>query len=534
MTETENVTTPTQAAGTTRRGFSAPKDSAPNEAKCDNCAEATQPFFQSTAHRSSSANNPGQRGSRRLRYLPTALDTGASLAAWTLAHLGFAGGSNTEQTAFVAAGATLTMLILFHRSGLYLARVTAVRLEELTRVLRAVTVVSLAWYIIGLVTELNVGFVTSLTAGVLGLAAVFVCRSTFRAWLLSQRAQGAYRRDVIVIGTNAEAASLVDLLDQHSELGFSVAAVLGRRQEAEAHGLSELWAGETDAASLEYHSKHLTGALIATTALDGQELNRVSRILFDSGVHVYLSSRLVGIASHRLSSQSIAYEPFTYLERLQLAKWQTIVKRGFDMAIAPILLVLSAPLMAVLAVVVKMEDRGPAFFRQERVGRDGVPFTMLKLRTMVVDAEQHLESLREEANERGGPLFKLDHDPRFTRVGRIMDVTSINELPQLWNVLRGDMSIVGPRPALPREHERFDEALRARTVVRPGITGLWQIEARDNPSFDAYRRFDLHYVENWSVSLDFAILAATAEAVLARAVKTAVKNRSKGGLYGRY
>jgi lipopolysaccharide/colanic/teichoic acid biosynthesis glycosyltransferase len=171
-------------------------------------------------------------------------------------------------------------------------------------------------------------------------------------------------------------------------------------------------------------------------------------------------------------------------------------------------------------MAVKFEDRGPAIFRQSRIGRDGVPFDVLKLTTMavVVDAEARLAALQAETNERSGPLFKMERDPRFTRVGRFMDLTSINELPQLWNVIRGDMSIVGRRPALPAE---FDSALKTRTVVRPGITGLWQVEARDNPSFEAYRRFDLHYVENWSVALDVVILVATAESVLARLLRMA-------------
>jgi lipopolysaccharide/colanic/teichoic acid biosynthesis glycosyltransferase len=219
---------------------------------------------------------------------------------------------------------------------------------------------------------------------------------------------------------------------------------------------------------------------------------------------------------------------------MQLSRWQAWTKRALDIAIASVLLIPAIPVIALFALIVKLEDRGPALFRQARVGRHGEDFTMLKLRTMVVDAEARLAALRSECNERSGPLFKMDRDPRFTRVGRILDVASINELPQLWNVLRGDMSIVGPRPSLRREHERFDETLQARTVVRPGITGLWQIEARDNPSFDAYRRLDLYYVENWSVSLDVVILAATAEAVAGRVVRTLVKNRHTGGMYGDY
>jgi lipopolysaccharide/colanic/teichoic acid biosynthesis glycosyltransferase len=155
-------------------------------------------------------------------------------------------------------------------------------------------------------------------------------------------------------------------------------------------------------------------------------------------------------------------------------------------------------------------------FRQERIGREGEPFTLLKLRTMETDAEAHRGDI-ESMNERnGGPLFKATGDPRRTRVGRVLERLSIDEVPQLVNVLRGEMSLVGPRPALPDEVGRFDDALLARLTVAPGITGLWQVEARDNPAFYAYRRLDLFYVENWSVTLDLTILLATVRAVIVR------------------
>ena len=142
-------------------------------------------------------------------------------------------------------------------------------------------------------------------------------------------------------------------------------------------------------------------------------------------------------------------------------------------------------------------------------------FGMLKFRTMVVDAEAQLAKLA-AMNERTGPLFNMENDPRVTRIGRILRASSLDELPQLFNVLRGEMSLVGPRPALPKEVAEFPEALRAREQVMPGITGLWQVEARDNPSFDAYRRLDLFYVENWSITLDLLIILGTVEQLIAK------------------
>jgi lipopolysaccharide/colanic/teichoic acid biosynthesis glycosyltransferase len=188
----------------------------------------------------------------------------------------------------------------------------------------------------------------------------------------------------------------------------------------------------------------------------------------------------------------------------------------FDACVAAALVVVLSPLLAALAVLVKLEGRGPVLFRQRRVGRGGVEFEMVKFRSMCVDAEAKLAALK-AGNERTGPLFKMDGaDPRVTRIGRFLRASSLDELPQLFNVLRGDMSLVGPRPALAAEVAEFPAELNARHDVRPGITGLWQIEARDNPSFEAYRRLDLFYVENWSLALDLMILLGTVEQILVR------------------
>jgi lipopolysaccharide/colanic/teichoic acid biosynthesis glycosyltransferase len=165
------------------------------------------------------------------------------------------------------------------------------------------------------------------------------------------------------------------------------------------------------------------------------------------------------------------------------------------------------------------------FFKQVRIGRHGRPFIVYKFRTMVVDAEARLKELEQE-NARSGPLFKMTRDPRITRVGKFLRDSSLDELPQLFNVLRGEMSLVGPRPALPSEVAQFDPELRDRLKVKSGLTGLWQVEARDNPSFDAYRRLDLYYVENWSVSLDLIILLATVEQVVARLVSSVFSRHS--------
>jgi len=188
-------------------------------------------------------------------------------------------------------------------------------------------------------------------------------------------------------------------------------------------------------------------------------------------------------------------------------------KRTLDVTLAAVVLVLVAPLLLLAMVAVRLETPGPAVFRQRRVGHHGRPFTMLKLRTMVDGAEAQRHQLLHR-NEADGPLFKLRDDPRVTRFGRMLRKLSVDELPQLVNVLRGEMSLVGPRPALPDEVKAWAPELHRRLHVRPGITGLWQVSGRSDSSFDDYARCDLYYVENWSLGTDLSILARTVPLVL--------------------
>jgi exopolysaccharide biosynthesis polyprenyl glycosylphosphotransferase len=353
-----------------------------------------------------------------------------------------------------------------------------------------------------------------------------VGRSVFRAWLTNARRHGSYLRDVVVVGTKGEGADLVDLMQCHPDLGFRVVGVAGERDEAERNGLGDLWLAPAENAASLVGPDGVTGVVIAAGDLSHNVLNDLVRRLQLQHAHIHLSSGVRGIDYRRLRALPLAHEPLFYVEPSGLRRSQLAVKRVIDLIGAGIALVVLSPLLLVLALAVKINDRGPVFFRQVRVGRNGRLFRCLKFRTMVVDAEAKLAELQ-RTNERTGPLFKMDRDPRVTRVGKFLRDTSLDELPQLFNVLTGDMSLVGPRPALPDEVARFDEELLGRTRMRPGITGLWQVEARDNPSFSAYRRLDLFYVDNWSVTLDIVIMLATVEQVIARAVTMVFQHAPK-------
>jgi lipopolysaccharide/colanic/teichoic acid biosynthesis glycosyltransferase len=191
------------------------------------------------------------------------------------------------------------------------------------------------------------------------------------------------------------------------------------------------------------------------------------------------------------------------------------VKRSFDVIVAALILLLLLPVWALIALLIKLTSRGPVFYSAPRIGLREQPFEMLKFRTMVADAERQQSAL-ESANEAGGALFKIRNDPRVTRVGRMLRRYSIDEVPNLINVLRGDMSLVGPRPLPPRDHAKLEQWHRRRTNVLPGMTGLWQIGGRSDAPFDDLVRLDFYYLETWSIWLDITILVKTPAAVLMR------------------
>ncbi|MEQ1700800.1 MAG: sugar transferase [Ilumatobacteraceae bacterium] len=418
-------------------------------------------------------------------------------------------------------------LLAMRGQGLFLARVSAVRIVELTRTTRAMAILALGMIVLDRVLQLGFRIRYIVIASALAWFLVVVSRSVFRAWVSMKRTEGHHRRKVLVVGTDAEAARLIELFATHSDLGMSVVGIVGDRDAALEHNMGALWLGEADDTETLVTAHGATGVVVSPTALTPTRLNALIRNLQGADMHVHLATGVSGIDARRLRSLPLSHEPMLYVEAPTLSRFQLAVKRAFDLVMACLLLVLSAPVFAVIALMVRLGDRGPVFFRQERVGRAGSTFEVLKFRTMRVDAEEQLAKLR-AANERNGPLFKMERDPRVTRVGRLLRQTSLDELPQLVNVLRGEMSLVGPRPALPSEVANFGDDLRQREQVLPGITGLWQVEARDNPSFEAYRRLDLFYVENWSITLDLLIIVGTVEHLVARLFTSLRRGPSAG------
>jgi exopolysaccharide biosynthesis polyprenyl glycosylphosphotransferase len=214
-----------------------------------------------------------------------------------------------------------------------------------------------------------------------------------------------------------------------------------------------------------------------------------------------------------LATRSLGSGIVTWIAPRPKSGWRGRAKRLFDVVVASTVVAVVSPLFAVIALVIKLTSPGPVFFRQERVGRYGEPFDMLKFRSMVINAEELLAELQLD-NEGAGPLFKMKSDPRVTSIGRFIRKSSLDELPQLLNVLRNEMSLVGPRPALRAEMVDWEPALYARLDVKPGITGMWQVSGRSGTTFAEYTRLDLYYVHNWSMLVDLSIMLRTIPAVL--------------------
>jgi exopolysaccharide biosynthesis polyprenyl glycosylphosphotransferase len=466
---------------------------------------------------------PRRTGSRELRRRLMAFDAGSILVGWGLAITlpVFTDVPTNESDVIIltllTAGLQWGAIVVQH---LYRARVASRRATELNGLTRSSLVACVFAAFFASYSHVDLPPTSIIAGGVFSLALLSMCRAIYSSWLRTQRALGGYARELVLVGTNAEAIALKQLLDIHPELGYRVTGVTGDEAAYHQHPWTVPLLGPTANTLEAVVDLDADGVMIAASAVDGPELNGLTRELLRHEVHVHLSSGLQGIDHRRLRPLPMAHEPLFYLERSSLSQVQLRIKRCLDVVLASLTLLIASPLLLLAAIAIKLNDGGPVLFTQRRIGRNCTPFTVYKLRTMVPDAEDRLaEVLETLGNGRDNVLFKLENDPRRTKVGRFLEATSLDELPQLFNVLNGSMSIVGPRPALPEEVAKFDDELMDRFNVPPGVTGLWQVEARDNPSFSAYRRLDLFYVENWNLTLDLVLMMETLSSVTARIMR---------------
>jgi exopolysaccharide biosynthesis polyprenyl glycosylphosphotransferase len=358
------------------------------------------------------------------------------------------------------------------------------------------------------------------TAALLSL----VGRAAGRAFLHRMRRQGRCVHRVLVVGAGESAATLVRLAQRDPTAGWSVVGVVwdrspGRHSHDRPDRVGFQLLGVPIVGTPETLHKAIADTAATTVAvcpqMDTETLRRVLWSLEGSQVDVLVSSALTDVIEPRISIRPVAGLPLLHVEEPELTGSRRLVKMLVDRTLAFIASVLSTPLLIGIGLAIRLTSRGPAIFKQVRIGRYGGPFTMYKFRSMYVDAEARLADLRAQ-NDSDGLMFKMRNDPRITLVGRFLRKWSLDELPQLFNVLNGTMSLVGPRPPLPAEVARYSGDVHRRLLVKPGLTGLWQISGRSDLEWDESVRLDLRYVENWSLAMDFAILWRTMFAVIRR------------------
>ena len=462
-----------------------------------------------------------QRGPERVRRLaPKLMLASADLAAIVLAMaVALALRSNPAEEgarASVLLGAVSLpiWLLAFSRHRLYSARYLVRRPEELRRVGRALVLGVFCMAAIGFALQASASRVWLVLTGLLAFVLVAVEREVARQLFGRLRRAGGFLRPVVVVGVNHEAQQLAASMTSQPELGYRLAGFVTDLDPARVDpGIAGQVLGRIADTRRVVREVEAVGVIVAATATTLDISNRLVRELTNDGIHVELSSALRDVASSRLTVRPFGRYPVVYVEPVHRSGWRTSAKRAFDVCAATLGLAGASLLILVVAVAVRIDSPGPVLFRQVRVGRNGKPFEVVKFRTMVENAEELVIDLR-DLNEADGPLFKISADPRVTRVGALLRRFSIDELPQLWNVIRGDMSLVGPRPAIPSEVEGWLPELHERLRVKPGMTGMWQVNGRSATSWDDYVRLDLYYVDNWSLSTDLAILAQTVPAVL--------------------
>ncbi|MGH3432205.1 MAG: sugar transferase, partial [Thermocrispum sp.] len=345
---------------------------------------------------------------------------------------------------------------------------------------------------------------------------VFPQRYLARQLLHRARRQGRCLLPVLATGTSDSILDLIDRTTKASHVGWRVAAactVTGTAAGKTAIDGVPVVGKFTDVAQ---HVKRGGYRIVAVTPdryWTPERLRSLAWELEGTGTEMVIAPGLMEVAGPRLHISGVLGMPLLRVSEPAFTGFPRLVKAAADRVGSLLLLAMLSPVMLVLALAILVDSRGPVLFRQHRVGKDGVQFTVLKFRTMVRDAEQLREDLVED-DEGAGLLFKMRRDPRITRVGGVLRRYSLDELPQLFNVLGGSMSMVGPRPPLPEESAQYPPSVRRRLLVKPGMTGLWQVSGRSDLSWEESVRLDLRYVEDWSLALDVMILWKTVRAVL--------------------
>jgi exopolysaccharide biosynthesis polyprenyl glycosylphosphotransferase len=399
-------------------------------------------------------------------------------------------------------------LIGLRVAGAYEMRFLTTGSDEFRKVLNAGWSLTAALALISYAVNSELSRVYLVTSMPIIVVLDLLVRFALRKRLHWLRGVGQCMSAVVAVGHEAAVADLIKELRRSTYHGLDVvAACLPGSAVTEVAGVPVV--GDLDdTAAVVRRCGAGTGAVLSCPEMDGVKLRQLAWELEKTGTDLCVAPALLDVAGPRTTIRPTAGMTLLHVDHPQLSGPRQVLKDLIDRSAAAATLLILAPVMIAIAVAIKISDPGPALFTQTRVGKDGSVFKIYKFRTMVVDAEKRLAELRAK-NEHDGVLFKMRQDPRITALGGRLRKWSLDELPQLFNVLLGQMSLVGPRPALPDETARYADHVRRRLVVKPGLTGLWQVSGRSDLTWDESVRLDLRYVENWSLALDLQILWKT-------------------------
>ncbi|WP_232304592.1 sugar transferase [Microbacterium sp. XT11] len=349
----------------------------------------------------------------------------------------------------------------------------------------------------------------------LGLVLLLFSRWAWRQWLRRRQRSGAYVHRAVIIGDHAKVKHVARQIRRTPGSGYEIMGVITNGVPSE--GVPEIEVlGDIAHAEAALDAASIDALIIAgADDLDPDTLRRLGYAVSDRDIQLIMAPALTDVAGPRLHATPVAGLPLVHVDFPRMEGYKRLLKRAFDLSASLVLVVLLSPVFLATAIAIRIDGKGPIFYHQERIGRGGRTFGMRKFRSMVANADDQLATLLDLQGKSDQPLFKVNDDPRITKVGKFLRKHSIDELPQLINVIRGEMSLVGPRPQRAAEVALYDDIAHRRLLVKPGMSGLWQVSGRSSLSWEETIRLDLYYVENWSLTQDIIILFRTVKAVVA-------------------
>jgi exopolysaccharide biosynthesis polyprenyl glycosylphosphotransferase len=405
---------------------------------------------------------------------------------------------------FIITGAWFALLVL---RGAYDQRIIGLGTEEVQRVVSATLITFALVAGLSYLLRADISRAYAFISLPLGLILIIAARFFWRGWLYRARAKGRFMSRTVVVGTGQIANELEEWLTEGSYAGYLVVA---RYPAPKNDDDLATWVDRLDTTLSENNASAV--ALTPTDDATSGALRQIAWRLEGRAIDLLIAPGILDMAGPRLTVRPVAGLPLLHMDEAVLSRPQRLAKRSLDLIVGILMAIILSPVMIICAITVRLTSRGPVIFRQTRIGLGGNTFTMLKFRTMHNNADALRQELREQ-HDQDDPMFKLKDDPRITTPGKFLRRWSLDELPQLFNVLGGSMSLVGPRPHPIDDVDRYEANAYRRLALKPGLTGLWQVEGRSNLDWEQALQLDVYYVERWSLSGDLILLARTMRAV---------------------